>query len=147
MLHSSQLDISPYYFTKMLVEIDFENAPGDGVLEIKREHLDYGFNVVKDIDDGDEVILSLNVWSDHENHPTGLKLHFDVIGRFVANEELVKKIGDGTCAQEEVISTCLSILYGTIRDSVLTCSSKMPTGSIYLPTCTFPVEKVKSEES
>lgn len=111
--------------------------------ELSRENLVADFIVHDDFEDKSELILSLKISS--EGKDLAINLSMGVIGRFLLSEELQQRISENQLKEETVVSNALSILYGAIRDQVNSLSAKMPTGTIFLPTCVFNVQKHKEE--
>lgn len=151
MLPYATLQLDSYYFT--LVDVRFDRAAlSEDVAPVTADRLESKFSIHEmdqDEDGVDGLIVDLEISSGEQkggNKSMGIEFTIRLMGRFILDDELKERIKDGTTKQEMVISNALSILYGSIRDQLFSITAKMPIGSVYLPTCRFPVERADADE-
>lgn len=114
--------------------------------QLTTNDINIDFVVHEDLDADEDLIVTLEVATDKSETKTPLSIDIKVLGRFLASEELREKVKLGQIKHEQVVINGLAILYSSIRDQILSLTAKMPIGPVFLPTCTFNVQKNIPEE-
>lgn len=140
-LPTTALQLNDYTFFQLRFrpnEVTFENGTfAPRALTV--DDLDCEIRVLNEPAEDKEIVISLEVSVAEESFANNVPCDFavNIMGRFSIPESALNMFDLDSQVRNGIVSNCATILYGTMRDFVHTISSKMPFGSVILPTTNF----------